>query len=202
MMTELEPSTKGGRTRTQLLNAAVERFGRNGFQATSVADISRDVSIARSAPYVYFESKDDLFYQALDHDAAGAIAGCLSVVFDERQAGDWTAELFETFVRTINDHPLARRVLGGLEPAVTARALQSPAIEDLRAAVTERLHNDQIAGLIRCDIAVDEVGGALVTIILALLMAIIQLGPESVDAIRPDHLSALVHAALHPPASS
>lgn len=200
-MTDSGRATKGDRTRTQLLNAAVERFGKDGLQATSVADISRDVAVARSAPYVYFENKEDLFYQALDHDAAGAIAGCLAVVFGEQHDGDWTAELFETFVRTIDNHPLARRVLGGLEPAVTARALQSPAIEDLRAAVTDRLRNDQIAGRVRHDIAVDEVAGALVTIILALLMAIIQLGPDSVDAIRPDHLSALVHAALNAPAT-
>ena len=36
------PETKGAQTRRAILQAAIIRFGRDGFRATSVADIARD----------------------------------------------------------------------------------------------------------------------------------------------------------------
>lgn len=38
------PASKGARTRQAILAAAIARFGRDGYRATSVADIARDAN--------------------------------------------------------------------------------------------------------------------------------------------------------------
>ena len=67
------PETKGAQTRRAILEAAIARFGRDGFRATSVADIARDASVGGTVAYAYFPNKEALFLAAIDEDAAGVI---------------------------------------------------------------------------------------------------------------------------------
>ena len=46
------------------LAAAIERFGRDGFRATSVADIARDAGVGGTVAYSYFPNKEALFLAA------------------------------------------------------------------------------------------------------------------------------------------
>ncbi len=66
-----EPETKGAQTRQAILDAAIARFGRDGFRATSVADIARDATVGGTVAYAYFPNKEALFLAAIDEDAAG-----------------------------------------------------------------------------------------------------------------------------------
>ena len=52
--------------RAQLLSAARIVFARNGYQATSVADIIQSAGVARGTFYNYFESKRSVFQAVLD----------------------------------------------------------------------------------------------------------------------------------------
>jgi AcrR family transcriptional regulator len=45
------PETKGAQTRRAILEAAVTRFGRDGYRATSVADITRDAGVGGTVAY-------------------------------------------------------------------------------------------------------------------------------------------------------
>jgi AcrR family transcriptional regulator len=56
-MTRTQPSK-----RDQILSAATERFGRDGYEATKWADIAADVGIGPTALYHYFESKQHCLY--------------------------------------------------------------------------------------------------------------------------------------------
>ena len=56
-----------------ILDAAIARFGREGFRATSVADIARDAAVGGTVAYAYFPNKEALFLAAVDEDAAGVI---------------------------------------------------------------------------------------------------------------------------------
>jgi TetR/AcrR family transcriptional regulator, cholesterol catabolism regulator len=55
-----------GVRRAEILDAAVERFGRNGYENTKWADIAGDVGIGPTALYHYFDSKQHCLYVILD----------------------------------------------------------------------------------------------------------------------------------------
>lgn len=54
------------RTRKELLRAANRLFVRNGFVATSLADIAEEAGLTKGAVYSNFESKEDLFLALLE----------------------------------------------------------------------------------------------------------------------------------------
>jgi AcrR family transcriptional regulator len=55
-----------GVRRAEILSAAVDRFGRNGYENTRWADIADDVGIGPTALYHYFDSKQHCLYVILD----------------------------------------------------------------------------------------------------------------------------------------
>jgi AcrR family transcriptional regulator len=51
--------------RDEILAAAKKVFARNGFHATTIADIAKEAGLAYGSVYWYFDSKDDLFRQLI-----------------------------------------------------------------------------------------------------------------------------------------
>lgn len=192
-----EAGGKGAQTRRAILEAAIARFGRDGSRATSVADIARDAGVGGTATYAYFPNKEALFLAALDEDAAGVIHEGLSTVSSGMGLDDWRQILLVTLVGAVERHPLARRVLAGLEPDVTDRVLDIPALAELRKACTERLRAEQLSGAVRRDIDPMAIGNGLVAITLSLLMSLVQLGTDTAAPYGNDVL-AVFAAALEP----
>ena len=189
--------TKGERTRQAILQAAIERFGRDGFRATSVTDIARDAGVGGTVAYAYFPNKEALFFAAADEDAAAVIEEGLAKVVGTAIVADWRDSLIFTLVQAVEHHPLARRLLAGLEPDVTVRVLEIPALLELRKAVTQRLSEEQLTGTVRPDIDPATVANGVVSIILSLLMSVVQLGSDAAATYAPD-VSAVFEAALGP----
>ncbi len=52
--------------RTEILDAALQLFGRKGYHGTHVSDIIDGAGIARGTFYLYFESKSAIFLELLD----------------------------------------------------------------------------------------------------------------------------------------
>ena len=153
-----------------------------------------------TATYAYFPNKEALFLAAVDADAAGVIGeGLTSVLGDDGPPtrDDWRQTLTFTLLAAVEDHPLAKRLLGGLEPEVTARVLEIPALSDLRSACATRLRADQAAGRIRDDIDPVSIANGMVAIILSLLMSLVQLG-SGITAEYADDVTAVFGAALDP----
>jgi AcrR family transcriptional regulator len=97
-------TARGEATRQRLMDAAEELFGRSGFHATSVTDITRQAGVAQGTFYLYFESKDEVFRVlvrdlshrlrlAIARDTAG-VAGRLAV----EEAG------LRSFLRFASEH--------------------------------------------------------------------------------------------------
>lgn len=191
---------KGARTRRVILDAAIARFGRDGFRASSVADIARDAGVSGTLAYAYFDNKEALFLAALDHDVGEVIDEGVSSVLATTGDDSWRGTLIFTLVEAIDRHPLARRMLAGLEPHVTDRLAELPALEGLRAAVADRLRADQRAGLVRADIDPTAIARGTVAIFISLLMATVQFGPVGADLYGRD-VMAVLEAAIDPPAS-
>jgi AcrR family transcriptional regulator len=193
--------SKGAQTRRAILAAAIERFGRDGYRATAVADIARDAGVGGTVAYAYFPNKEALFLAAIDEDAAGVIQQGISGIIEDADIADWRETLIFTLIGAVEHHPLARRVLAGLEPEVTERVLEIPALTELRKACGERIRSEQLAGTVRPDIDAMSVGNGIVSIMLSLLMSIVQVGGSVALAYRAD-VAAVFEAALAPPRRS
>lgn len=191
--------SKGEQTRRAILDAAVVRFGRDGYRATSVADIARDAGVGGTVAYAYFPSKEELFLAAIDEDAAAVIHEGVTSVVDQIDKYDWRTSLIFTLLDSIDHHPLARRLLGGLEPDVTDRVLDIPALAELRKAVAERLRSEQLSGEVRTDVDPTAMANGIVAIFLSLLMSIVQIGRDAALTQGAD-VGAVIQAALHRPA--
>ncbi|MEM7141156.1 MAG: TetR/AcrR family transcriptional regulator [Actinomycetota bacterium] len=192
-----ELTEKGAQTRAEILEVAIERFGRDGFRATSVADIARDADVSGTLAYAYFDNKKDLFLSALDRDVADLIESGVSSMLETPGDDAWRTTLIFTLVESLDRHPLARRILAGKEPDVIERVVELPALEDLKVAVTERIRADQAAGLIRADIDPVPIGGGVVNIFVAMLLAAVQFGKNEI-AHRGLDVLAVVAAAVDP----
>jgi AcrR family transcriptional regulator len=189
---------KGELTRRAILDAAIVRFGRDGYRATSVADIARDAGVSGTAAYAYFPNKGALFLAALDDDAAAVIDEGLTAVIVDPDVEAWREELIYTVVAVVDQHPLARRVLAGLEPDMNERIVDIPALGVLRKACVERLVAEQLSGKVRGDIDPATIANGIVAIVLSLLRSVVQLGDVAVRTYGSD-VAAVFAAALDPP---
>jgi AcrR family transcriptional regulator len=194
------PPTKGDRTRQALLEAAVLRFAREGYRGTSVADICRDAALSTTASYPYFANKEAFFVAGVDEDVAGLIDDAVSFVTLEEEPDQWGLVMMRALVAHLDDHPLASRILRGLEPDFTMRLLHIPALQELRKTVTELIREQQLTGQIRRDIEPGETANGMVVIVISLLMATMQIGADTpgFDLLAAD-VESVLHAATSPP---
>lgn len=188
---------KGERTRQRLLDIAVQRFAVDGFRRTSVSDIAREAGLTPAAAYAYFAGKDGLFQAAVDTDAGALIEAARSAAAEGASAREQLFLFVGELRERVDDHPLARRVLSGLEPEVAARLLTIPSLVSLTAALADELAEAQAASDIRADVDPAEIAVGLETIVLALLMAELQTG-LTVEPERQAGVLAVMDAALRP----
>ncbi len=195
--------TKGDRTRQALLEAAIVRFAREGYRGTSVADVCRDAGMSTTASYPYFPNKEALFVAAVDEDVAGLIADAVSLVAIDEQPDAWGSVLMQALADHMPGHPLAGRIVRGLEPEFTMRLLHIPALQELRKTVTELIRHEQSDGRVRQDIDPGQTANGMVVIVISLLMATMQTGAdtEGYTQVAAD-VESVLQAATRPPAAS
>jgi AcrR family transcriptional regulator len=78
----------------QVLAAALKRFVRNGYQATSIDDIARDAGLTKGAVYFYFKGKSALLLELLSQSSE-----LYRQIFDQMSSsGTKAADQLEMFV--------------------------------------------------------------------------------------------------------
>ncbi len=189
-------ATKGERTRKAIIDGAISRFARDGYRASSLAGIARDIGLSPSAIYPYFADKEALFVAAVDEDAAGEIEDALDGVNVEELVGDWR-HMIVGFLDALERHPLARRVLAGLEPEFTVRLIGIPALDQLRKDLAGNLEILQLNGSIRSDVDPQAMASGFITIWLSLLMSLVQTGSSPIELLGDD-VVAVLNAATRP----
>jgi AcrR family transcriptional regulator len=191
--------SKGDRTRQALLRSAIVRFAREGYRGTSVADVCRDAGLSTTASYPYFANKEALFVAAVDEDVAGLIGAAVSFVAIEENLDGWGGVMMQALLDHIRDHPLAARIVKGLEPDFTMRLLYIPALEELRKTVAELIRSEQLAGKVRLDIDPAETASGMTVIVISLLMASVQTGVTGgFEQVAVD-VESVLGAATRPP---
>ena len=120
-----------------ILDAAIEAFGRDGYEDSKWADVAKSVGIGSTALYHYFESKLHCLYVIMADTLEARLAQFQA---DTREATDYRAAL-ETVLRAgfdLSDHEvLCHRVLVA-EQALLAVHRTSPREEEARQRARAR----------------------------------------------------------------
>jgi AcrR family transcriptional regulator len=190
--------TKGDRTRQSLITAAIARFARDGYRGSSVADICRDAGLSTTASYPYFPNKEALFVAAVDEDVAGLIVEGVSLVVVDTSPEHWGRVILGGLVDRMDHHPLARRIVSGLEPEFTVRLLDIPALAQLRKEVAALIADQQLTGAVRRDVEPVQMANGIVIIVISLLMTTVQTGGGAIELVADD-VEAVLNAATRPP---
>jgi AcrR family transcriptional regulator len=188
--------TKGDRTRKLLLEIAVRRFARDGYRGTSVSDIARDAHLSPAAVYAYFPNKEALFEAAVDLDA-GALIDRVRVAIEGTPVRDREAVILTDLADKVTDHPLAARVLSGLEPEVIDRVLDLPSLREFNAQIASDIADAQAAGEVRADVDPALMADGFEAIVLTLLMGFLQARVATDSRLAVGALTVL-DAALRP----
>ena len=67
----VRPGRADSGKRAEILDAATDRFGRDGYEDTKWADIAADVGVGATALYHYFESKQHCLFVIMDQAIEG-----------------------------------------------------------------------------------------------------------------------------------
>jgi AcrR family transcriptional regulator len=137
--------------RQQILQAALRCFSRDGFHATTTADIVRESGVSQGTLYLYFKTKDDIIV-ALADDRHQGDAYLNALAQSEQDPVDGLALLLEVYGHSLEDP--ARRDMRRVSIQGWAEALRNPTIRarvregmvSVRAAIVRLIERGQKAG--------------------------------------------------------
>jgi AcrR family transcriptional regulator len=132
--------------RNEILVAATERFGRDGYEDTKWADIAADVGVGPTALYHYFESKQHCLYVIMD-DAIESFRARFDELTAAGEDEDQLAALARVMADTFNvsEHEIQRnRVLVAEQGMLSGRST-SPREEEARQAARARTRDLEFA---------------------------------------------------------
>lgn len=163
--TQLTP--RGRRTRDRLLDAAIQVFAEQGYEATTITAVAARSGLTPPAVYRYFGDKDELYRAALDaadaafqDDVASRIEG---VPFPFLRG-----EYNRAVVAAVAGHPLIQRVWREGRPSEMAWLSATPRAHERRRRFAAELEQGQALGLVRRELdpillasSADHLGTAL-----------------------------------------
>jgi TetR/AcrR family transcriptional regulator, cholesterol catabolism regulator len=112
--TQEEPGGDAPRRRSkrdEIVAAATERFGRDGYEHTKWADIARDVGVGPTALYHYFESKQHCLYEIMDEAIEDFRARFVAITAGERDPATALAAVMADAFELSEQDVLRNRVL-------------------------------------------------------------------------------------------
>lgn len=134
-----------GAKRDEILSAATQRFGRDGYEDTKWADIAADVGVGPTALYHYFESKQHCLYVIMDLTIEGFRSRFEALTADEEldPVEALVAVIKESF--DVAEHDVDRnRVLVAEQGLLSGRS-NSPREEEARQAARARTRDLEFA---------------------------------------------------------
>ena len=142
--------------RDHILRAALRCFARRGYHDTTVDEIAAEAGVSKGAPYVYFESKEELFRQlhdswncALAERMTAAVAG-----LDDRGRRS-PRRVLETIVVAVGEHVEEDADLCRVLMEARTQAAYSPGLAELVRASQAGTQVD-MTGLVAAGVAAGE----------------------------------------------
>ena len=176
-----------GYDRETVLRRAIELFNRQGYEATSMADLADELGLTKSAIYHHVESREQLLSAALD-EALDELTALVEAAADPARAdatdaGSRLRTLVHDSVRILVDHlpavTLLLRVRGN--SPVERAALERRRLLDERLA--ELVSAAATEGVVRSDVAPELVSRLLFGMVNSLSEWYRPDGPDSTDAV-------------------
>lgn len=139
-------STQTGRPgrRSEILNAATDRFGRDGYEDTKWADIAADVGVGPTALYHYFESKQHCLFVIMDQAIEGFHSRFEQLAGEHPMQLEALAEILRDCFR-LSERDIQRNRVLVAEQGLLASQRESPREEQARQAVRERIRDLEFA---------------------------------------------------------
>lgn len=187
------PARRGrpGYDRRQVLDAAVQLFNEQGYDATSVAALAQRLGLSKSALYHHFSSKQELLEAALEQ-ALGGLETVLRDASGDSATVRWEQVLRGAVAVLVAELPsvtLLLRVRGNSE--VERRALQRRRRFDQQ--MTDLVRAAQNEGGLRADIDAGVVARLLFGMVNSLIEWYRPAGAEDAAAIADDVLAVALH---------
>lgn len=142
----------------RIVEAAIEVFGRIGFDAASMADIAAKAEVAKGTLYLYFASKEQLFEEVYQLCCAERLAACSSgtdgllSALDKlcqrlRNGTRWelAAPMKNRLVRAYLTHPVFGRSVPRVVEGLNTQTLEGILQEGLIAGELRRLPEELLA---------------------------------------------------------
>jgi len=192
--------------RTQILNAAMACFARQGYHATSMDDVVRESGLSVGAIYSYFPSKEDLFLALSDDRANQALAYMNDLFRRPGPMAEKTSEAVDYFFDLLSDEllSLARMNVEFMNVAAKSERIkerQERRCESVRQFLRWMLTEAQRQGEIRDDVDIESAAELMMSLNEGLLvMSAAGLRAVSLERLKPAYL-ALLNAGLSTPSS-
>lgn len=187
--------TKGERTRERLLRAAVDRFGADGYRATSVSQLSRDADLTPAAAYAYFDDKEALWRAAIAADLHALRADVAGAALRDTRP---ILAMMRGVIDGMQRHALARRVLVEGSPTDLQIVLAHPLFADLTSLLSAGLAARQERGVLPADVDPAQLAQGMESVIFSLVLAVVRAGMEG-EPERVEAVMALLYAAAGGP---
>jgi AcrR family transcriptional regulator len=130
--------------RAEILDAATDRFGRDGYEDTKWADIAADVGVGATALYHYFESKQHCLFVIMDQAIEGFHARFVELAAAHPGHLDALVVILVDCFR-LSDRDVQRNRVLVAEQGLLASPRESPREEAARQAVRERARDLEFA---------------------------------------------------------
>jgi AcrR family transcriptional regulator len=146
-MNSAQEGQKGRRNRSkrlEVLTAATDRFGRDGYEHTKWADIAADVGVGATALYHYFESKQHCLYVIMDEAIEGFRSRFEELTADGGETLERLVAVMDDCFRLSERDIQRNRVLVAEQGLLSARS-GSPREEQARQAARARTRDLEFA---------------------------------------------------------
>lgn len=184
--------------REEILLASMRCFARNGFHATSMAEVIEEAGVSAGSVYRYFPSKEALIHSAGEHVLSG-----IQQALEDIKADSPDASPVVIMRRLLRDVRL-RLSPGDVDFSVVAFSVWSEALRDaelrdtlkrkygaVRASIAESLTRWRDAGKLAVDTDTDALAAAFFAMIPGLLIQV-----HLLQDVEPDQALAALDALL------
>ena len=164
--------------RQEILDAAVRCFSRDGFHATTTADIVREAGVSQGVLYLYFAGKDDIIV-ALGDDRRHGEAFVTALADKEHDPVEGLLCLIHLYGRRLGTPAGADLQRVGVQG--WGEALRNPRIRDaivegvgdVRAAIIRLIERGQRTGQVRSEVDPEAVSRVLVATFHGLVLQVV-----------------------------
>lgn len=198
------PETEGPRSkRALILTAAIEKFGKDGYEHTKWATIADQVGIGQTALYHYFESKAHCLLTIMSLELRRSLEAVREATADVDRADKALEAAIAVAYDVSPREVLQMRILQShMDMLATPRPSEREEVEREKARALVREIEEEWTGLIRRGMANGDFpkrdAHAMATLVLAIVVSVWRWyrpgGPMSLDEVREMYTGACLRA--------